>query len=154
MIVQYQYITWNPPHLTDEEELELGRQIALVGREHFVREFRKSIGKSAAQAYQARQSSPTPARDDADLSPLRRTLKALDNGLQWAGVVFIVVMVVVGLVLMTGRDLEQIFARMIPVMLIVLAIWFGSVHIATRKFERWIDHLVAKYAAHVARGGT
>lgn len=158
MIVQYQYITWNPPHLTEEQELELGRQIALVGREHFVREFRKSIGKSAAQAHQARQSSPPPARDAAASSPLRRTLKALDNGLQWAGVVFIVALVVVGLVMMTGRDLEQIFARMIPVMIpamiIVLGIWFGSVYFATRKFERWIDHLVAKYAAHVARGGT
>ena len=61
-----------------QEELELGRQIALVGREHFVREFRKSIGKSAgaqsaAQAYQSRQNDSTPARENAGSSPLSRS---------------------------------------------------------------------------------
>ena len=42
--VQYQYVTWNPPTLTEEQEVELGRQIALVGRDHFVREFRLENG--------------------------------------------------------------------------------------------------------------
>jgi hypothetical protein len=151
--VQYHYITWNPPHLTEAEELELGRQIALVGREHFVSEFRKSIGKSAAQAYQSRQNDSTPARENASSSPLRRAVKAVYNGLQWVGLILLIVMVVTGLVLMTGRDWGQMFARIIPLIIIVLGILLLSVYLATRKFERWVDHLVARYAAHVARKG-
>ena len=35
MIVQYSYITWSPPKLTEEQILELGKQITLDGREQF-----------------------------------------------------------------------------------------------------------------------
>ena len=134
MIVQYQYITWNPPHLSEAEELELGRQIALVGREHFVKEFRKSIGKSAAESYQTRYANPSPARK--------------------AFTYIILGISAVGLFLMTKKDWGNMMARLIPLLVIVLGIYLISLYLATRKFERWIDHLVARYAAHVARGGT
>jgi phosphotransferase system glucose/maltose/N-acetylglucosamine-specific IIC component len=58
-----------------------------------------------------------------------------------------------GLTLMTERDWGHLFASLIPLMVIVLAIYFVSFYFATRKFEKWIDRLVARYAAHVARGG-
>ena len=153
MIVQYQYIKWNPPHLTEAEELEFGRQIALVGREHFIREFRKSIGESAKNAHQNRHTNLATVEENVSQSPFRKIIKALDNGLQWAGVVFIFGIVIAGFVLMTGSDWSRIFARMVPLMIVVLGIYFVSVYLAARKFERWIDHLVSKYAAHVARDG-
>lgn len=153
MIVQYKYITWNPPYLTDEQELELGRQIALVGREHFVREFRKSISSSAAQANEAHLDAISRPTATGASSPLQRALKAADNGLQWAGVVFFLVVVVAGFVVMSASAWAHMFSIMIPLLVLVLCIWFVSVHFATRKFEKWVDHLVARYAAHVARGG-
>jgi hypothetical protein len=154
MIVYYQYIRWSPPHLTETEELELGRQIALMGREHFVREFRKSISKSAARVNEARHPVSSPPRENKDSSPVRKTLGALNDGLQWAGVVVFFVIVASGLVLMTGTDWGRLVAAIIPLSVIVLSIYFVSLYLAMRKFERWTDHLVAGYAAHVARGGT
>ena len=135
MIVQYQYITWNPPHLTEAEELEFGRQIALVGREHFVREFRKSIGKTKPQQE-------------------KTGIAAWSPGARWTFIVVFGGIMLFGLTQMTERDWGHLFARMIPLMVIVLGIYFVSVYFATRKFGKWIDHLVARYAAHVARGGT
>ena len=135
MIVQYQYVTWSPPNLTADEELEFGRQIALVGREHFVREFRKSIAKAKPQAQKTGITSWPPAG-------------------RWAFVIIFGGFILFGLSLMTGSDWGRLFGRMIPLLVIVLGIYFVSVHFATRRFEKWIDSLVARYAAHVARGGS
>ena len=134
MIVQYQYVTWSPANLTDEEELELGRQIALVGRDHFVRDFRKSIGKTKPQQQ-------------------KTGIAAWSPGARWSFIIVFGGLMLYGLTLMTERDWGRLFARLIPLMVIVLGIYFVSVHFATRKFERWIDRLVGRYAAHVARGG-
>jgi len=159
MIVQYQYITWSPPNLSEAEEVELGRQIALVGREHFVREFRKSIGKTAASVSQARHPdfSLTPQQNNS--SPVRKAFKAIDQGLQWAGVFFILGLIVVGIVILTlkgdwGNLLARVMIAAIPVIIVVVGIYLASVYLATQKFEKWIDHLVARYAAYVARGGS
>ncbi len=134
MIVQYQYILWNPPHLTEAEELEFGRRIALVGRDHFVREFRESIGK--AKPHQPKTDTP-----------------ALSPGAAWACLIVVGGLSLFGLTSMTEREWRRMSFLIILVMVIVLSIYFGSVYLATRKFELWIDKLVAKYAAHVARGG-
>jgi hypothetical protein len=129
MIVQYQYVTWSPPSLTDEEELEYGRQIALVGREHFVREFRKSI-LGSQQPKEGGISSWHPAA-------------------RWAFTAAFVSLMLFGLTLMNERQ----WSGMIMLMIMALAIYFVSAYFAARKYEKWIDHLVARYAAHVARGG-
>lgn len=133
MIVQYQYVIWSPPQLTEAQELELGRQIALVGRDHFVREFRKSIGKTK-------------------VGRKKTGIAAWPSGARWAFIVVFGGLMLFGALQMTGREWGQLFARMIVLSVFVLAIWFVSVYLAAQKFERWIDHLVAKYAAHVARG--
>jgi hypothetical protein len=130
MMVQYSYVTWSPPSLTESQELELGRQIALVGREHFVREFRKSIGKSQ----QPRKGGI------ADWPPAAR----------WAFIVVFGGFILFGLAQMD----ESAWRGLVALLVMVLGIYFVSVYFATRKFERWIDRLVARYAAHVARGGT
>ena len=123
MMVPYRYITWRPPHLADEEELELGRQIAVQGREHFVAAFRKSIAKPTGQ----------PERPPA--SPLT---------IFFAILFFVVCFWVI---ISTGM-----FPHVAVLLVMFSGIYLVSVHFATRKFENWIDRLVAKYAAHVARG--
>ncbi len=124
MMVPYSYLTWSPPHLSDEEELALGRQIAIQGREHFVAEFRKSIGKPKGQP------EPPPA------TPLR---------------IFIAIIFVVGGLWFIAS--VGMFPQVAVLIVIITGIYLVSMHFATRKFEKWIDQLVAKYAAHVARIG-
>jgi len=132
--VTYSYVTWNPPNLSDVEELELGRQIALVGREHFIREFRKSIGKRQQQQQKV-------------------GIAAWSPGARWTFIIVFVGLAIFGLSQMTEREWRSLSLRIIAILVVVLSIYFVSVYFATCKFEKWIDHLVSRYAAHVARGG-
>jgi len=89
-----------------------------------VAEFRKSIGRRKGQ----------PERQPA--SPLKIFIAILFfvGGISFVVAVGMGPLLVFGIVMITG-------------------IYLVSMHFATRKFERWIDHLVAKYAAHAAKGG-
>ena len=128
MVVQYSYITWTPPRLAPEEALELGRQIAIRGRETFITEFRQSMGKCKPQ--QAKQlEKTTPARYIFNIC--------------------ILVLVLFGLFTMPGRE----WGRMFVLILIFSAVYGISAWFAYRRFCKWVDYLVANYAAHVARGG-
>ena len=130
MIVQYSYITWSPPRLAPEEALELGRQIAVYGRETFIREFRKSLGKPR-QPQQATgvKKWPAPAR--------------------YALIIAILGLCLFGLASMPAREWTRLFVLMVMVM----GIYGISAWVAYRRFCSWVDYLIANYAAHVARGG-
>ena len=130
MIVQYPYITWSPPRLTPEEAIELGRQIARDGRENFEREFRKSLGKAKPQQRQTGiQKWPAPAR--------------------YALLVAVVALCLCGVASMPAREWTRLFVLMV----MVLGIYGISAWSAYRRFCKWVDYLIANYAAHVARGG-
>lgn len=122
--VRYTYFMWFPPKLSEEEELAYGRKIAAEGRDKFVNEFRKNMWKSQEH------ENTTPA------SPLKIFLIIL---LFIAGIYFI---------FQIGKG--PVF---VTLMLIVLGIYFVSMHLAARSFEKWVDSLIGKYAAHIARGG-
>jgi Flp pilus assembly protein TadB len=121
--VKYSYVTWDPPYLSEEEELALGRQIAAQGREQFVAEFRKRMWKRKGQP----KSQPA--------SPLK---------IFFAILFFIAC---ISFIVAVGKGPLLVF-----LLVMVLGIYFVSMHFATRKFEKWVDRLVAKYAAHVAKG--
>ena len=122
--VRYSYVTWNPPHLTNEEELALGRQIAAQGRESFVADFRKNIGKPKGQV----ERKPA--------TPLK--------------MFFAIIFFVVCFAVIIGAGLFPFCAVII---IFITGIYLVSMHFATRKFEKWVDMLIAKYAAYVAKGG-
>lgn len=124
MIVSYSYVTWDPPHLTADEELSLGREIAIKGREQFVAEFRANIGKQPSD----QQGQPA--------SPLR---------------VFVTIIFLVGCLAVIVS--AGMFLPVAVIIVFVTGIYLVSVHIATRKFEKWVDRLIARYAAHIALGG-
>lgn len=134
MIVQYSYISWSPPYLTEGEELELGQRIAAVGREQFEREFRESIKK-------AHLKNQTP----------KSGIAAWPEEIRY--IILIVLFGVGGLFLLRAGLAEQFMARLIPVCVIVMLVYYGSVFFAVRRFNKWVDRLIAKYASHVARGG-
>ena len=130
MIVQYSYITWSPPRLAQEEAIELGRKIAMNGRENFVRDFRKSLGQVKPQQQQSGiQKWPAPAR--------------------YAFLIAVLALCLFGLASMPARE----WGRLVVLMVMVLGIYGISAWIAYRRFCRWVDYLIANYAAHVARGG-
>jgi len=116
--------------LPQEEALDLGRQIAMHGRENFVREFRKSLGKPKHQQQPSGiQKWPAPAR--------------------YAFIVAILALCLFGLVSMPARE----WTRLLVLVVMVMAIYGISAWIAYRRFCNWVDYLIANYAAHVARGG-
>ena len=141
----YSYISWNPPKLTEQEELELGRQIAIQGREHWVKEFRRSLGKSLQE--HAKKNPYESMNYTKNWNPVVRRIFN----------VALAIMVLAGLCLMSEKDWKDLGARilslLIPGAIIITAILLFSYHRATRKFDSWVDYLVAKYAAHVAKGG-
>jgi hypothetical protein len=130
MIVQYAYISWSAPRLTQEEAIELGRQIAMNGRESFVREFRKSLSKVKPEQQQGGiQNWPAVAR--------------------YAVLIAVLALCFFGLTAMPARE----WVRMFILMAIVMCIYGMSAWFAYRRFCKWVDYLIANYAAHVARGG-
>jgi hypothetical protein len=115
---------------TQEEALELGRQIAMKGRESFVREFRKSLGKVKPQRQQSGiQHWSTPA--------------------QYSLLVAVLALCLFGLASMPARE----WIRLLVLMVMVMGIYGISSWFAYRRFCKWVDYLIANYATHVARGG-
>jgi hypothetical protein len=141
------YISWNPPKLTEEEELELGRQIAIQGRAHWSKEFRKSLGKSLKEHT---KKNPNPYESMDYTKNWNPIVRKIFN-------VALAIMILAGLCLMSENDWEDFGVRMltllVPAVIIVTAILLFSYRHATQKFDSWVDYLVAKYAAHVAKGG-
>jgi hypothetical protein len=136
MLVQLTYFSWKPPKLTEQEELEFGRQIALQGREKWAKEFRKSLGKSVTKSYESMDYTKNWN------SIIRRIFE-----------VAITIMILGGLCLMTKDDWKNLGSILIPIAIIGVAVILVSYYWTTRKFDSWVDYLVAKYAAHIAKGG-
>lgn len=131
MEVKFSYITWTPPKLTEEEEFEYGRQIAIQGREFWIKEFQKNVYRSVGNI--AKQ--PPPQSKSSNLV---------------GGVVLIVCLLGICL----DPHIRERFVRLIVVLSVfACAILFGSIYLAKRQFNHWVNGLVAKYAAHVAKGG-
>ena len=115
--------------MTQEDAIEFGRQIAMNGRENFVREFRKSLGKAKPQRQQSGiQNWPASAR--------------------YALMLAVLALCLFGLASMPAREWVRLFVLMVMVM----GIYGFSAWFAYRRFCKWVDYLIANYAAHVARG--
>jgi hypothetical protein len=134
MIVQYAYISWSPPRLMEQEELELGRRIAQVGREQFEREFRESIKKAHLKN-----------------RPPRTGIAAWPEEVRY--IILIVLFGAGGIFLVRAGLAEQFMARVIPLCVIVMLVYYGSVFFAVRRFNKWVDYLIAKYARQAATAG-
>jgi hypothetical protein len=128
MIVRYSYISWNPPRLAPAEAIELGRQIALQGREPFIREFRKSLAK------------PTPQQQ-------RNSFKTWPAPARYALLIAVLALCLFGLVSMPARE----WGRLVLLMAMVMGIYGVSAWLAYRRFSKWVDYLIANYAAHIAK---
>jgi hypothetical protein len=136
MVVPITYASWKPPKLTEQEELEFGRQIALQGRKKWAKEFRKSLGKSVTKSYESMDYTK-------NWNP---TVRRIFN-------IGMAIFILAGLCLMTKDDWKNLGSILIPIAIIGVAVILVSYYWTTRKFDSWVDYLVAKYATHVAKGG-
>ena len=126
-VVKYSYKTWDPPKLTLEQELELGRHIAIVGRDNFVEEFNKNL-------YRHNAAADVP---QAKTDPVR---------------MFFVILIFVALIFLGAVYAPNaIKAKVFVLFLFFILIWFGSIAWAAHKFNRWVNRIVAQYAEHQAR---
>ena len=114
--VRYTYFIWTPPKLTRDQEIEFGREIAKLGKQHFVDEFRRNLGKTSTQT--------------------ARPVNAFKKFLAGA---FLIGMLVIVFLIGMGPPLIIIATP-------VLALYFVSRHFAIRSYDRWLDALVAKAA--------
>ena len=141
----YSYVSWSPPKLSEQEELELGRQIAIQGRDHWANEFRKSMSKSLKEHA---KTTPSESMDyTRNWNPhIRRIFR-----------IGLAIMVITGLRLMNQKEwgnLERkLLSVVVPATIIFTVILVLSYRRATSRFENWVDYLVSKYASHVAKGG-
>ena len=127
MVVGYYLFNWKRPQLSEAEEIEFGRQIALRGREQFIRDFRRSMKRR-------------PKREKQQFTPGRILLTILMGGL-----------CLFGLVSMTASDYKELGLRLVfvggPAGLLCSLFTYMSMRDCERRFREWMDFLVAKYAS-------
>jgi Flp pilus assembly protein TadB len=121
-MIRYNIYFWFPPILTPEEEIEAGRQIAIKGREWYL--------------------SQTPylnQHETARIENARTMTKEQKFRLIGIGGVFF------GLILFT------VGAKFLVALLVampILALIMGSLYLSRRRYHRWVDDMIAKYAAY------
>jgi hypothetical protein len=133
MMIQYRYFSWSPPHLSAAEEIELGRLIATHGREEFVRDFRERMEKGHLK------NRPAPTGIAAWPKEVRYMILVVLFGV---GAIYIV----------RAGLMEQAVGTCVPIIVIVSLVYYGSMFFAMRRFNRWLDRLIARYAESVAKG--
>jgi len=125
MYILYNIYSWNPPKLTPEQEIYLGREIALAGREAFLRRYHPYLSKKEQAQVQMSQNMTTSQK-----------IKALIIGaLFFAPMIF--------------------FGPAVPLVLLVafvpiVGLSMGSLLLSRNRYRRWVDEMIGKYAKHVA----
>ena len=166
LIIRYHTLDWTPPILSQDEEIELGRQIALVGRDHFMREFRKSL-KLAKPPPPPTQPPPPPVTSPKTYPAL--ILHIITTVIAWVYLTILVLALIAFILLLiwglfnisdftiSTREWRYILVKIGVTTAIVSVFVAGhyaiSAWLAQRRYSRWIDSLVTRYAAHIARGG-
>lgn len=123
-MIRYNIYLWTPPTLTPEQEIQVGREIARVGRDACLRQT-PYLSKEEQQRIAATQNLSTPRKM----------------------VIGLIGVLLVGLMVFTG-GIALAIALIAVTPLLVLSI--GSLLHAKKRYQRWVDEMLAKYAAHVA----
>lgn len=122
MYISYNVYLWSPPILTPEQEIEIGRQIILEGREAFLKRAPYLSEKDRQRAEAAKHYTPKQ--------------KII------LGVVFAAIVV------------PAIVFFWLPMLLLIVPVLIysgGSLLYARSRYHRWVDEMIAKYAASTAR---
>lgn len=124
MVTYAAYFTWSPPTLTEAEEIEFGRQIALHGEDSFKKQFWESFSKAKF------------TKDQGKAGP----------GF-W---IFLGALITLGVVFLPARELlASLVAGIMAGVILGVSAMIGYM-----RFQSWLNRLKSKYAAYVAKGGT
>ena len=133
MMVRYAYFTWSPPHLSERDEIELGRRISVLGREMFIKELRENLEKR-----------PGPPRPRTGIAAWPKEIRYL----------ILIVLFGGGFIWIAQQpDGGPVIARGVILCVIILLIYYASMAIVMWRVNRWVDSIISNYAAHVAAGG-
>jgi Flp pilus assembly protein TadB len=121
MYVRYNLYFWTPPILTPEQEIQVGRQIVLEGRETFLK-----------RAPYLSDEDRRHVEAGKHYTPKQRII------LCFIGVVFLIVLIVTAWPLLFG---------IIPIVLYS----GGTLWHSRARYHRWVDEMIAKYAASAAQ---
>lgn len=124
MLIFYRVVWWDEPLLSEAEEIEHGKKIALVGKKPFVDEFLKTAGPKNYQP------------------EVVYTKKQIITSVLMLILIFSVMSVMLYLL---GK--LKIFSY---VLCFVLAIYFVSTAISIVRLNLWLNKLVRRYAIYVA----
>lgn len=123
MYVRYNIYLWTPPKLTAQEEIQIGRQIVLEGRDVFLQKAPYLSENEQRYIESAKHRTPT----------------------QW------VILWVIAL----GVAIPVLIVAWIPflIVLVPVLIFSGTSLLHARaRYRNWVDEMIGKYAAYVAKG--
>jgi len=124
MIVFYRIVWWDKPLLTEAEEIECGKQIALVGKKPFVDDFLKTAG-------------PKNYKEGIEYTTQQKIMSFL-----------ILIMMFVAIYLM-GKG--KIFLVCLS---FILGVYLISTAVSVVRLNLWLNTLVSKYASYKAQEKT
>jgi hypothetical protein len=126
--IRYNVYFWAPPTLTPEQEIHIGGEIAREGREAFLERHHPYLSKrEQEQIVEAKNRTPA------------------QNARVW-----IVATLFFGPLLFFAWPVILIgLLACIP----IFGLSIGSMLLSKGRYRRWVDEMVAKYAAHAAQHG-
>jgi hypothetical protein len=135
-MIKYFIYFWSPPTLAYEEEVEVGKQIVLMGREKFL------------------ELTPYLSQEGRSRNKYYRNLRNNNPG-RYAWTVLIAVSffaIAIYTIIATNHLANFLIVLLIAGVPIGL-LSIGSMMSARARYRRWVDEMVAKYAAHMAKLG-
>jgi hypothetical protein len=123
--IRYRLYFWNPPKLTPEQELSIGREIVTLGRAAFLEQYHPYLSDKEQQQIQ----------HSKQMTPKQKTRAIILAALFFGPIVFFV-----------GAPLLILLLVVSP----ILALSLGTMLVARNRYRRWVDEMADKYARDVA----
>jgi hypothetical protein len=125
--VKYNIYLWGPPTLTPEQEIEIGREIALRGRDYF------------------RQRAPYLSNEE------QQRIEDAKHYTRGHKIKIIVVAILLfGPCIVFISRTPRIWVPFLIALVPILVLSLGSLLHARARYHKWINEMLAKYATHVA----
>jgi hypothetical protein len=124
-LVRYRLYSWSRPKLTLEEEIAVGREIAIKGKDVFLHQ--------------------APYLSEIERQRIENAKK--QTVVQKIGMIVLAILFFGPAIIFLRADWIRILIVLVPVLIVSI----GSLLAAKASYRKWVDEMVAKYAAHVAK---
>jgi hypothetical protein len=124
-LVRYRLYSWSRPKLTLEEEIAIGREIAIKGKDVFLRQ--------------------APYLSEIERQRIENASK--QTVVQKIGIITLAALFFGPVIIFLGVTWIRILIVLVPVLIVSI----GSLLAAKASYRKWVDEMVAKYAAQIAK---